>query len=41
MRLEANVRAFGADALEVIRGQAEGAGIPYEESFALQCLHRL
>jgi isopenicillin-N N-acyltransferase-like protein len=38
MKLEANVRAFDADALETIRGQAEGAGLPYEEAFALQCL---
>jgi isopenicillin-N N-acyltransferase-like protein len=38
LKLEANVRAFDAEALEVIRGQAEGAGLPYAEAFALQCL---
>ncbi|PTL77837.1 C45 family peptidase [Vitiosangium sp. GDMCC 1.1324] len=41
MKLEANVRAFDAEALELIRGQAEGAGLPYEESFALQCMLEL
>jgi isopenicillin-N N-acyltransferase-like protein len=38
MKLEPNVRAFDPEALELIRGQAEGAGIPYEEAFALQCM---
>jgi isopenicillin-N N-acyltransferase-like protein len=38
MKLEPNVRAFEPEALELIRGQAEGAGIPYEEAFALQCM---
>ena len=38
LKLEANVRAFEPEALELIRGQAEGAGLPYEEAFALQCM---
>ncbi|MDY7230847.1 C45 family peptidase [Hyalangium rubrum] len=38
MKLEGNVRAFDPDALELIRGQAEGAGIAYEEAFALQSM---
>jgi isopenicillin-N N-acyltransferase-like protein len=38
MKLEPNVRAFDPEALELIRGQAEGAAIPYEEAFALQCM---
>ncbi|HEX8704895.1 MAG TPA: C45 family peptidase [Myxococcaceae bacterium] len=38
MKLEPNVRAFDPEALELIRGQAEGAGLPYEEAFALQCM---
>jgi isopenicillin-N N-acyltransferase-like protein len=38
MKLEPNVRTFDPDALELIRGQAEGAGIAYEEAFALQSM---
>ncbi|HLM46142.1 MAG TPA: C45 family peptidase [Myxococcaceae bacterium] len=41
LKLEANVRAFEPEALELIRGQAEGAGLPYEEAFALQCMLEL
>ncbi|WNG45187.1 hypothetical protein F0U60_14535 [Archangium minus] len=41
LKLEANVRAFAPEALELIRGQAEGAGLPYEEAFALQCMLEL
>ena len=41
MKLEANVRAFEPEALERIRGLAEGAGLPYEEAFALQCMLEL
>ncbi|WP_043429297.1 C45 family autoproteolytic acyltransferase/hydolase [Cystobacter fuscus] len=41
LQLEANVRAFEPEALELIRGQAEGAGMPYEEAFALQCMLEL
>ncbi|WP_257460579.1 C45 family autoproteolytic acyltransferase/hydolase [Archangium lipolyticum] len=37
LKLEANVRAFDPGALELIQGQAEGAGLPYEDAFALQC----
>lgn len=38
MKLEANVRAFAPEALELIRGQAEGSGLPYAEAFTLQCM---
>jgi isopenicillin-N N-acyltransferase-like protein len=41
LKLEANVRAFDPEALELIRGQAEGSGLPYEEAFALQCMLEL
>lgn len=41
MKLEANVRAFDPEALERIRGQAEGSGLTYEESFALHCMLEL
>ncbi len=41
MKLEANVGAFEPEALERIRGQAEGAGLRYEEAFALQCMLEL
>lgn len=38
MKLEGNVRGFDPEALELIHGQAEGAGIAYEEAFALQSM---
>ncbi|MFY0570351.1 C45 family autoproteolytic acyltransferase/hydrolase [Archangium lansingense] len=41
LKLEANVRAFDPEALELIRGQAEGTGLPYEDAFALHCMLEL
>jgi isopenicillin-N N-acyltransferase-like protein len=41
MKLEANARACDPDALELLHGQAEGAGLPYPEAFALQCMLEL
>ncbi|HEX8440224.1 C45 family peptidase [Archangium sp.] len=38
LKLEARVRAFAPEALELIQGQAEGTGLSYEETFALQCM---
>lgn len=36
-----NVRAFDPEALERVKGTAEGAGISFDESFALQCYSEL
>jgi isopenicillin-N N-acyltransferase-like protein len=33
-----NVKSFDADAIEMIKGQADGAGLDFREAFALQCM---